>query len=143
MIPRRTVMLAAATAPMTPPSFDPPPSAPPVLPQPGGPPPDAGKVMLTIFLRHDESKTVDEINEHLRQTGWYDKFPPPGVEVLTWNVLMGIGQVVTVSFPPDRLRDLNRVIEGAAWGGYRTEFYATYDYRALWEQAKARAHSAR
>ena len=28
-----------------------------------------GKMLLTVFLRHDEAKTVDQINEHLRQTG--------------------------------------------------------------------------
>jgi hypothetical protein len=44
--------------------------------------PQAGSILLTIFLRHDQSKTVDEINEHLRKTGWYDKFPPEGVEIV-------------------------------------------------------------
>ena len=29
----------------------------------------AGTMLLTIFLRHDESKTLDAINAHLRQTG--------------------------------------------------------------------------
>ena len=100
---------------------------------------EPGKILLTIFLRHDETKTVDEINEHLRQTGWYDKFPPPGVEVVAWFVMMGIGQVAILRLPPDRLRDTNRVIESAAWGGFRTEFYPTYDYRRLWAEAKARA----
>jgi len=38
--------------------------------------PQAGSFLLTIFLRHDQTKTVDQINEHLKQTGWYDKFPP-------------------------------------------------------------------
>src|SRR5271169_1254263 len=37
---------------------------------------------------------VDQINEHLKQTGWYDKFPPDGVEIVAWHVMMGIGQVV-------------------------------------------------
>ena len=76
-----------------------------------------GEEMLTIFLRHDESKTVDEINKHLQQTGWFEHFPPPGVEVLSWYVMMGIGQVVTIRFPAERLRDVNRLIESEAWGG--------------------------
>ncbi len=47
---------------------------PPLRPQapaemPGTP---KGTMMLTIFLRHDESKTLDEINAHLKQTG-FDK----------------------------------------------------------------------
>src|SRR5580692_4756922 len=90
-------------------------------------------ILLTIFLRHDQSKTVDEINEHLKKTGWYDKFPPQGVEIVSWYVMMGIGQVVTLRVPADKLRDVNRVIEESAWGGYRTEFYPTYDYKPVWE----------
>lgn len=93
-----------------------------------------GMEMLTIFLRHDESKTVDEINEHLKKTGWFSHFPPPEVEIVSWYVLMGIGQVVTLRFPAEKLRDINRLIEGEAWGGFRTEFYPTYDYRALYAQ---------
>ena len=90
---------------------------------------DAGLLTLTIFLKHDESQTLDEINERLRRQRFYESFPPKGVEVLSWNVLMGIGQVVTLRFPAERLRDVNRAIEKTAWGGYRTEFYPTYDYR--------------
>ena len=99
--------------------------------------------MLTVFLRHDETKTVDEINEYLRQTGWYDEFPPPGVDVVAWFVMMWIGQVVIVRLSPDRLRDTNRVIEAVAWGGFRTEFYPTYDYRRLWAEAKRQADANR
>ncbi len=107
------------------------------------PPPDTttggpGMEMLTIFLRHDETKTVDEINQHLKQTGWFASFPPPGVEVVSWYVLMGIGQVVTIRFAAERLREINRLIEGKAWGGYHTEFYPTYDYRGLYAQLQAR-----
>jgi hypothetical protein len=31
--------------------------------------PRAGSILPKIFLRHDQSQTVDEINEHLKQTG--------------------------------------------------------------------------
>ena len=62
--------------------------------------PQAGSFLLTIFLRHDQSKTVDQINEHLKQTGWYDKFPPEGVEIVSWYVMMGVGQVVILRVPP-------------------------------------------
>jgi len=95
--------------------------------------PQAGSFLLTIFLRHDQSKTVDQINEHLKQTGWYDKFPPDGVEIVSWYVMMGVGQVVTLRVPADKLRETNRVIEQSAWGGYRTEFYPTYDFKPVWD----------
>jgi hypothetical protein len=95
--------------------------------------PPAGSFLLTVFLRHDQTKTVDQINEHLKQTGWYDKFPPDGVEVVAWYVMMGIGQVVILRVPAEKLRDTNRVIEQTAWGGYRTEFYPTYDFKPVWD----------
>jgi hypothetical protein len=98
-----------------------------------GSPSQSGSFLLTIFLRHDQSKTLDEINQHLKQTGWYEKFPPPGVEIVSWYVMMGIGQVVTLRVPADKLRDVNRVIEQSAWGGYSTDFYPTYDYKGVWE----------
>ncbi len=98
-------------------------------PLPGPAAADAGLLTLTIFLKHDESQTLDEINDRLRRQHFYDTFPPQGVEVLAWNVLMGVGQVVTLRFPAERLREVNRAIEKTAWGGYRTEFYPTYDYR--------------
>jgi len=95
--------------------------------------PQSGSILLTIFLRHDHSKTVEEINEHLKQTGWYDKFPPDGVEIVSWYVMMGIGQVVILRVPAEKLRDVNRVVERSAWGGYRTEFYPTYDFKPVWD----------
>ena len=88
------------------------------------------KIMLTIFLKHDESKTLPQINQQLKEQGYFKQFPPPGVEVVSWYVMMGIGQVVTLRVPADRLREVNRAIESTAWGGYRTEFYPTYDYKA-------------
>jgi hypothetical protein len=97
------------------------------------PAPPKGIMMLTIFLRHDQSKTLDEINAHAKQTGFDKMFPPAGTEVVSWYVMMGIGQVVTLRFPAERLRDVNLSIERGAWGSYRTEFYATYDYKPVWE----------
>ena len=52
---------------------------------------------------------------------------------------MGVGQVVTLRVPPARLREVNRVLEQTAWGGYRTEFCRTYDYRAIAEEERKRA----
>jgi len=67
--------------------------------------------MLTVFLRHDESKTLSQINQQPKGNGWYRDFPPQGIEVVSWYVLMGIGQVVTLRFPAERLREINRLFE--------------------------------
>jgi hypothetical protein len=88
-------------------------------------------VMLTVFLRHDQSRPLAEINAELAKQGFYKAFPPPGVEVVSWYVVMGIGQVVTLRLPASRLREVNRIFEDTAWGAYRTEFYATYDYKSV------------
>jgi len=50
---------------------------------------------------------------------------------------MGIGQVVTLRVPPERLREVNRVIEEKAWGAFKTEFYPTYDFKPVWDQLQA------
>jgi hypothetical protein len=91
------------------------------------PAPD-GKIMLTVILRHDQSKTVDEINDHLEKTGFRKNFPPEGVEIVSYNIVMGIGHLITLRLPPDKLREVNLAFEHGVWGAFRTEFYPTYDY---------------
>ena len=95
--------------------------------------PEKGAILLRILLKHDQSKTLDEIQVQLKKNGFYQKFPPEGVEVVPWYVMMGIGQVVTLRVPPERLRAVNLAIEQSAWGAFRTEFYPTYDYMPIWQ----------
>lgn len=71
-------------------------------------PPLNAAILLTIFLKHDQSKTLDEIQAQLRKTGFYKNFPPEGVEVVSWYVMMGVGQVVTLRVPAEQLRAVNR-----------------------------------
>ncbi len=96
-----------------------------------------GEMMLTIMLRHDQSKPLAKINAELEETGFWDGFPPDGVEVVSWYVMMGIGQVVTLKVPADKLRDVNLAIEQCAWGAFDTEFFPTYDFRPVWERIRS------
>jgi hypothetical protein len=105
-------------------------------PGPGSP---ADYILLTIFLKHDQSKTLEEINAQLDQSGFWAKFPPDGIQVESWYVMMGIGQVVTLRVPPARLREVNRAIELTAWKAFRTEFYPTYDLRGAVSALRERA----
>ena len=98
--------------------------------------PAAGTILLTVFLKHDQSKTLNEINEQLFRNGYYDKFPPDGIEVVSWYIVMGIGQIVTLRLPAERLREVNVALEQTAWGAYRTEFFPTYDYKQAAEQQR-------
>ncbi|UTV57276.1 hypothetical protein [Burkholderia arboris] len=88
-------------------------------------------ILLTVFLKHDQSRPLAELNAQLAKQGFYKAFPPPGVEVVSWTVTMGIGQIVVLRLQASRLREVNRVLEDTAWGAYRTEFYPTYDYKAI------------
>ena len=109
------------------------PSAPPQGPAPLG----DGTFLLTIFLKHDQSRPLGKINEQLKEQGFYKAFPPQGIQVVSWYVMMGIGQVVTLRVPADRLREVNLVLENTAWGGYHTDFYPTYDFKAVAEKMHA------
>jgi hypothetical protein len=96
-------------------------------------------MLLTVFLRHDQTKTVDEINAHLDKTGFRKNFPPEGVEIVSYNIVMGIGHVITLRLPADKLRAVNLAIERGAWGGFRSEFYPTYDYLQIYQGQRAEA----
>ena len=39
---------------------------------------DRGKILLTIFLRHDQSKTLPEIQAQLARTGFNEVLPAKG-----------------------------------------------------------------
>ncbi len=111
---------------------------------PASPPatPSSNSILLTVFFRHDQSKTLDEINAHLEKTGFRKNFPPDGVEIVNYNIVMGIGQVITLRVPADKLRAVNVAIEKGAWGAYRTEFYATYDYLPIFREQQAKDKAA-
>jgi hypothetical protein len=93
-------------------------------------------MLLTVFLKHDQSKTLDQLEEQLKKTGFYRDFPPAGTEIVSWYVMMGVGQVVTLRLPPEKLREVNRYFEQRAWGAFRTEFYPTYDFKQAFQQLK-------
>ena len=95
-----------------------------------------GKIMLTVFLRHDQTMTLDEIDDHLEKTGFRKNFPPEGVEIVSYNIVMGVGHIITLRLPPDKLREVNLAFEHGVWGAFRTEFYPTYDYLKVFYDLK-------
>jgi len=95
--------------------------------------PDKDTMLMTVFLKHDQSMNNVERRELLDAAGFDDLFPPDGVEIVDHYVMMGIGQVLVLRFPPDHLRAVNIAIELGAWGAYQTEFYVTYDLAAARE----------
>ena len=90
-------------------------------------------VMITIFLKHQEDKNLDSIQVIQKKNHFSELFPPKSARVVSWYVMMGVGQVVTVKIPASELRTLNLSIEKGAWGAFNTEFYPTYDYMPVWK----------
>jgi hypothetical protein len=86
--------------------------------------------LLTVYLKHDQTMNISEINELAALNRLNEIFPPEGVEIVDHYVFMGIGQVIVLRVPPNRLRMLNIALERGAWGAYQTEFYITYDLAA-------------
>jgi len=91
---------------------------------------DSDAFLLTVYLKHDQTMNITEINEIAARNQLDEIFPPEGVEIVDHYVFMGLGQVIVLRVPPDRLRMVNIAIERGAWGAYQTDFYPTYDLRA-------------
>ena len=95
-------------------------------------------MLLTVFLKHDQSKTLDEIQAHLKKMDWWERFPVEGVRVVSWTVAMGFGQIVTLELPPSRLAAVNVELERSAWGVFRTDCFPTYDFIPVRERIRER-----
>ena len=96
-------------------------------------------ILLTVFLKHDQSRPLTELVKQQQAQGFWKSFPPEGIEVISWVVAMGIGQVVTLRVPPARLREVNVALEKTAWGVFETAFYPTYDFMPIWQEQRAKA----
>ncbi|SEC36472.1 hypothetical protein SAMN05192540_2989 [Maribacter dokdonensis] len=94
---------------------------------------DTEKMLLTIFLKHDQSMNLSEIEGIRTKQGFYESFPPEGVSVVNWYVVMGIGQMVVLELPASKLRDVNLAIEKTAWKAFKSEIYPTYNLYPLIE----------
>ena len=95
-------------------------------------------LLLTVFLRHDQSNNLDAVQTKLKDAQWWDRFPPEGVEIVSWTVAMGFGQIVTLRLPASKLTEVNLELERSAWGVFRTECYPAYDFIPVRERIKER-----
>ncbi|WP_414441404.1 hypothetical protein [Burkholderia sp. 22PA0106] len=98
-------------------------------------------VLLTVFLRHDQSNNLDAIQARLKQADWWERFPPEGVRIVSWTVAMGFGQIVTLEVPPRLLPLVNVELERSAWGVFRTECYPAYDFLPVRERIRERVRN--
>jgi hypothetical protein len=101
----------------------------------------AETMLLTIFLRHDQSNNLEAIQTRLKAANWWDAFPPEGVEIVSWTVAMGFGQIVTLRLPASKLAEVNVELERSAWGVFQTECYPAYDFVPVRERIKERVRN--
>jgi hypothetical protein len=94
------------------------------------------KVLVTVILHHDQSKTLEELMTQLKKTGFYRDFPPEGSELASWVVAMSFGFIIHLRVETDKLRNLNRFMEQKAWGSFRYEAYPSYDFAPIAAQLK-------
>ena len=99
----------------------------------------ADSIMITIFLKHQQDKNLDSLRVIQKKNKFIEQFPPTSARVVSWYVMMGIGQVVTVKIPVSELRTLNLSIERGAWGAFNTEFYPTYDFVPIWKASQVKS----
>ncbi|MFW2922006.1 hypothetical protein [Pseudomonas aeruginosa] len=98
-------------------------------------------LLLTVLLRHDQSKNLDEIQARMKAMDWWERFPGEGVAIVSWTVAMGLGQIVTLRLPPALLPRVNVELERSAWGVFRTECYPTYDFVPVRETIRERVRT--
>ena len=89
------------------------------------------RILVTVILHHDQSKTLDEIFTHTKESGFYRDFPPEGSELVSWVVAMSYGFIIQLLVEPGALRSLNVFMEKKAWGAFRYEVYPSYDFKEI------------
>ncbi|MGS2719416.1 hypothetical protein [Paraglaciecola aestuariivivens] len=94
-------------------------------------------------MKHNQSNNFQEFQTILEEQKFFETFPPKGVKVVSWYVMMGIGQVVTLEVPANKLREVNLAVEKTAWKAFTVEFYPTYNlYPVFKDKLKNKAKVA-
>ncbi len=100
-----------------------------------------GRVLLTIFLKHDQRHDLDAIQSRLKAKDWWSRFPIEGTRVVSWNVAVGFGQIVVVETPPGLIPLINLELERSAWGVFSTECFVSYDFLPVRERIRERVRN--
>ncbi|GAA3931977.1 hypothetical protein [Hymenobacter algoricola] len=102
----------------------------------------ADSTVITVFLKHQQDKKLKQLQEIQEKNGFWETFPPKEAHVVSWYVMMGIGQVVTLKVAAKDVRALNLAVENGAWGAFNAEFYPTYDFVPIWRESLRQRQSA-
>ncbi|TNE57655.1 MAG: hypothetical protein EP344_10910 [Bacteroidetes bacterium] len=100
-------------------------------------------VMVTIILRHQQDKNLQEIRRVLEAQGFWDMFPTTDARIISWTIAMGLGHVIVLQVPANSVRRLNLALQNGAWGAYDTDIYLSYDYKSIWADYIQKREEAR
>ena len=95
-------------------------------------------LLLTLVLKHHAGLTLDDVQSRMKASDWWEAFPPEGVRIVSWTVAMGLGQLLVLELPPERLPAVNLELERRAWGVFTTECYPSYDFVPVRERIRER-----
>ena len=98
---------------------------------------DTDKILITIVLKHQQDKNLSELQAKMEESRFWQSFPPSDMEIDSWYVVMGLGQVITLKVHPKDVRRLNLAVEKSAWGIFNTEFYPSYEFKSIAASIKA------
>ena len=98
-------------------------------------------MLLTIVMKHHPGLTLDDVQSRMKASGWWESFPPEGTHIVSWTVAMGMGQILTLELPPEKLPLVNLELERRAWGVFSTECYPTYDFVPVRERIRERVRN--
>jgi hypothetical protein len=98
----------------------------------------ADSVTITVILRANQDMSTQDIQQQMLDNGFWKIFPPDYAEIISWNYVMGFGQIITLKIPLSNLSEFNETVQNAAWGAFSTEFYITYDYMPVWKDMKSK-----
>jgi len=99
---------------------------------------NSDKLLVTVVLKHQQDKSLTELQKKMDENRFWQSFPPKGMEIDSWYVMMGLGQVITLKVAPKDLRTLNLAIEKSAWGIFETDIYPTYEFKKIAQSIKAK-----
>jgi hypothetical protein len=99
---------------------------------------NSDKMLVTVVLKHQQDKNLSELQKKMDENKFWQSFPPKNMEIDSWYVMMGLGQVITLKVYPKELRTLNLAIEKSAWGIFETNIYPTYEFKEIAKSIKAK-----
>ncbi|MFN7326761.1 MAG: hypothetical protein ACK5SQ_09270 [Chitinophagales bacterium] len=100
-------------------------------------------VLVTVVLKYQQDKSFAELRRRLEAQGFWEVFPPKESRVVSWNVALGLGHLITLKLPSEAVRNLYLAISNGAWGAFNSEVFLSYEYLPIWEDYMERREEAK